>query len=1016
MKNRKILKALIALCIVSTHSLTAQISVLDWVNQIGSLEDDNGSHVAVDVLGNVYTVGEFGGTVNFDMGGGTSNLTAVGGSDIFIQKSDADGNFIWVRQMGGTANDKCESIVVDASGNVYTTGNFASIADFDPGAGVVNLNTAGGTDIFVQKLDANGDLVWVKRIGGTGNDNGSSIALDPIGNILITGRFEATPDFDPGSGTVNLTSAGSADSFILKLDAEGDFVWVRKIGGTGFDGAFAIMTDEVGDIYSTGIFSASVDLNPGSGSANFTSAGLADIYIQKLNSDGDFFWARRMGGSGQDFGACLTVDGSGNVYTTGIFVGTVDFNPGSGTQNLSSAGGDDIFVQKLNTMGNLVWAKRMGGSQADGGLSIALDSDNNVYTTGRFGGTVDFDPGLGTSSHSSAGSADIFIQQLNEDGNYIWSRRMGGSLFDQGLSVASDASGNVYATGYIQGTADFDPQTDDLISAGGQDVFIQKLSQCFPTAPSPDVLFLSELTGQCSVLEPSAPTASNGCGTTFIGTTNTIFPVITLGTTLVTWAYDDGNGNIITQTQDVVVTIDVVAPVADLASLPDVTEQCSVDIVLPPTSTDNCVGMVAGTTSTNFPIIEQGTTTIVWTFDDGNGNLATQNQIVTVTDSADPVANNTSLPDVFQCSEATVTAPTATDNCAGVLSGTTTTIFPITTPGNTVVTWTYDDGNGNIATQDQNIIIGDVIDPTPDVTSLPDVSECIEAFISAPTASDNCAGALTGATATSFPITEPGTTVILWTYDDGNGNVISQIQNVIIGDNLNPVPDVANLSELSAICEITASDAPAPTATDNCAGSITATTDIIFPITDLAITQLVWAYDDGNGNVLNQIQSLEWNPIDISTNVSDHVITANNATGTYQWLDCDNDNAPILGEIGQSFTAVVNGNYAVEISEDGCVDVSSCVLITTVGLASARFDVKLVAYPNPSSGVFTIEFDKPIDDARLTITDMQGRVVSSEQTINTDRAIVNLTEAQGFYLLTITNEKGQKTIRLIKQQ
>ncbi|MBI3135258.1 MAG: T9SS type A sorting domain-containing protein [Bacteroidetes bacterium] len=302
------------------------------------------------------------------------------------------------------------------------------------------------------------------------------------------------------------------------------------------------------------------------------------------------------------------------------------------------------------------------------------------------------------------------------------------------------------------------------------------------SAPVANLGSLADVTGSCSVSAPAAPTATDGCAGAITGTTATVFPVTAIGTTVVTWTYNDGNGNSVTQNQNIIVTN--VAPVADAASLADVTASCSVNMPAAPTATDDCSGAITGTTTTVFPVTAVGTTVVTWTYDDGNGNITTQDQNIIVTDAA-PVADAPSLADVTaSCSVNMPAAPTATDDCSGTITGTTTTVFPVTVVGTTVVTWTYDDGNGNITTQDQNIIVTDVA-PVADVASLADITNgCSVDTPAAPTATDDCAGTITGTTTTVFPVTTLGTTVVTWTYDDGNGNITTQNQNIIVTNTL----------------------------------------------------------------------------------------------------------------------------------------------------------------------------------------------------------------------------------------
>jgi len=200
---------------ISTNLYTQNIN-LEWTKSIGGL----GNSGAIDASGNVYTTGSFAGTVDFDPGSGVSNLTSSGGNDIFIQKLDANGNFIWVKQLGGISNDAGYSITTDASGNVYITGYFS----LNLGGGI---SSNGGYDIFIAKLDSNGNIVWIKSMGGTSSDYGESITTDASGNVYTTGFFYNTVDFNPGSGVSNLVSNGGYDIFIQKLDANGNFLWLN---------------------------------------------------------------------------------------------------------------------------------------------------------------------------------------------------------------------------------------------------------------------------------------------------------------------------------------------------------------------------------------------------------------------------------------------------------------------------------------------------------------------------------------------------------------------------------------------------------------------------------------------------------------------------------------------------------------------------------------------------------------------------------------------------------------------
>lgn len=388
--------------------------------------------------------------------------------------------FEWAGAIGGGSYDFGADIATDASGNVYSIGSVQGLAiDLDPGPLPFFVTGNGGYDTYILKVDANGYFLWAKTFGGTQNDVGLSLALDASGNIYIAGHFFGSTDFDPGAGVTTLTSNGDRDVFILKLDSDGEFLWAHSYGAAEDDYGYALALDDNGNVFITGKFEGTIDFDPGVGVNDLTSNGNEDSFIQKLDSDGNFLWARSFGGSSNDNGLGISIDAGGNVYTTGKFVGTVDFDPGVGTLDLSTGGTSfDIYIQKLDTDGNLLWAKVMGATNWDIGNAIVTDANGYVYTTGYFHFTVDFDPGAGTANLTASGEADVFVQKLDANGDFVWARSMGSSAGDSyGLTIDIDANGNVYTAGEFRGTVDFDPGAGIAYhsSNGLSDIYYQKL-------------------------------------------------------------------------------------------------------------------------------------------------------------------------------------------------------------------------------------------------------------------------------------------------------------------------------------------------------------------------------------------------------------------------------------------------------------------------------------------------------------------------------------------------------------
>lgn len=465
--------------------LTAQNNAYQWAVSYGGSSVDAGYSLGTDAMGNVYATGYFAGTVDFDPGPGTTNLGTTNGSDAFITKLDPLGNLVWAKNFTGSNNVKGLVIRIDGNQNVYTMGEFDVTVDFDPGVGISNISSFNNSkDIYISKLDAAGDFVWAKQLGGAATDAASDLFVDQAGNVYVTGSFNAPIDFDPGAGTAIVTPSGGSNIFIVKLDASGDFVWVKNFGGTD-DAEFPyVSVDPIGNICLTGRFKGTVDFDPGAGISNLTANGTNfDLFVLKLDASGNFVWAESFGNTGLDIGNSIVNDAVGNIYLTGAFGGTVDFDAGPGTINLSSGASYNAFVLKLNESGATLWAKMLGGSSQIIGRSVRLDASGNVYSFGDYSGTSDFDPGAGVSNLGTNGGGDVYISKLDPAGDFVWAKNLGGSNLDRVYGGAVDVFGNVLATGDYFGTADFDPGAgvSNFTPNGVSDIYIVKLG-CNPSS------------------------------------------------------------------------------------------------------------------------------------------------------------------------------------------------------------------------------------------------------------------------------------------------------------------------------------------------------------------------------------------------------------------------------------------------------------------------------------------------------------------------------------------------------
>lgn len=462
-----------------SSSIFSQVINLEWAYSSGGNSYDNGRAIVSDASGSIYIIGTFQSTVDFDPSPAFFNLTSNGINDVFIKKMDINGVLIWAVSIGNTQDDYGHSIALDAAGNVYVTGTFEGTVDLDPGAGTANYTSNGLEDIFTLKLDANGNFVWANSFGGTMSDVSNSIALDGMDNVYTTGKFEGTIDLDPSAGTSNFTSNGASDIFVQKLDAAGSFIWANSIGGALGDNSHSIDTDAAGNVFITGLYQGMVDFDPGVATFNVASAGDFDAFVQKMDPTGGFLWVTTIGDVTSDGGQAITIDISDNVYSTGVFQGTVDFDPSGTNFDITSNGDYDSYIQKLDNNGVFVWATSIGGVTPDGGHAITTDAAGNVYSAGVFQGTVDFDPSGAIFNLTSNGDYDVYVQKLDGNSNLDWSISFGSAVSDFCKAITIDPSDNIYIAGPFENTIDFDPSAtvSNVTSVGSADAYIVKYNQ-----------------------------------------------------------------------------------------------------------------------------------------------------------------------------------------------------------------------------------------------------------------------------------------------------------------------------------------------------------------------------------------------------------------------------------------------------------------------------------------------------------------------------------------------------------
>jgi hypothetical protein len=354
-------------------------------------------------------------------------------------------NWAWAKSSGGTGDVYGYSTTTDALGNIYVTGHYSSSSIT---FGTFTLTNAGDADVYIVKYDASGNVTWAKSAGGTGGDRARSISTDASGNVYVTGMYGDSPSITFGTFTLTNALAVNDDFFIVKYDASGNVIWARGAGGMGNDYGYSTTSDAFGNVYVTGFYSSSTITF---GTFTLTDAvGYYEMFIVKYDVLGNVLWAKGAGATGNGYGYSTATDATGNVYVTGCYTyPSITFGTFTLT-NTDTIGRNNMFIVKYDSSGNELWAKSAGGWGDDfGGYSTATDASGNVYVTGLYtSSTITFGTFTLTNADPIGNLGDIFIVKYDATGNVLWAKGEGGTGYDGANSISTDASGNVYVTGF----------------------------------------------------------------------------------------------------------------------------------------------------------------------------------------------------------------------------------------------------------------------------------------------------------------------------------------------------------------------------------------------------------------------------------------------------------------------------------------------------------------------------------------------------------------------------------------
>ena len=433
--------------------------------------------MAMDGSGNIYTVGIFNQTTDFDPGPDLYEKTPSGQDDIFLSKFNMDGVWLWTNVIGGSGEDVGYDVEIDGSGGVVICGYFTNKVDFDPGPDTENIYSEGYMDAFIVRFDPSGNFSWVITWGSGSTDWASAFDVDGQGRIDVAGSFAGSVDFDPGDGT-DIHTSTNVDIFLIQFDSSGTYIWGTHWGDFNPITASAVAANSADRIIVLGQFKGTVDFHPGDPAENFTSKGDYDVYLNEISAGGEYLDTFTWGGSGEDSANDIFVFNNGYVFITGEFEGTVDFDPGEGTSFRTADGTKpDAWLTALDSNGDFEWVRSWGGLGADKGYGVYAAPAGFVYVVGAFEETADFDPTGSTDYRESAGETDSFIVRYSGDGDYECVKSWGGASIDCPVDVIHHGSGKVWISGFFRGDVDFDPGIGEEwhSAVGNIDSFLSKI-------------------------------------------------------------------------------------------------------------------------------------------------------------------------------------------------------------------------------------------------------------------------------------------------------------------------------------------------------------------------------------------------------------------------------------------------------------------------------------------------------------------------------------------------------------
>ena len=966
------LKKLTFLLMLGLGTLASKAQTFEWAKQFGDSANILYSGTGVDDARNVYCWGKINPTKTLDMDPGAGTQMLPQGSNGFISKLDPSGNFLWGKEIIRYANvGKC---AIDPTGNIYSAGTFSNNITIDPQS---NFQLSGGTkNVFIARWDSAGTLLWGKKIEGI--DIMNKIITDASGAIVITGTIASgsTVDFDPGTDSFWVTSAKSS-TYVLRLDAAGNFESAFLLRGTTVD----VFLDPAGNYYIPITVVDSIDVDPGPDTVVLRGSQTNNChYIIKYDASGQFKWLKTFKSTyvSSIYVSSINVDPSGNVYVTGAFVDTVDFNSGGTPMVLTDPNFGHTYVAKINEQGQTVWAKKIPAGYYESG---AVDALGNYYLTVAFNGIIgplDVDPGPGTVLLETKDKAN-YILKLSPAGEFIWVTLTHGNFWE--LSILVNGSGEVFSSGTFLKTVDFDPGTDSFYQDAkySKDIFIVKMSQ-----DSCDNIVL----GIDSIHDVSC------------SSTGYISSYIHGGQTPYTYIWDSTahavNDSVAAPVNGGTYTLSVIDGIG-------CAKQITLLIQAPKTGNVPDLNAFLASRGRVVPGLSQSmrvhVSNDVCASTSGSVTLVKDNRVSLsqISPAPDSVSGDSLTWKFSNLVYATPFIPSFVATASTGLTFQDTVIFRLVA---------YDSlGDSDSSNNQREYVFFVFASYDPNDLQVNPGGQCEPAYV----------------------LKDRKLTYTVRFQNTGN----YKATNVFVLDSLSHDLDINSLKIVAKshpqlaievlpgnVINFRFDDINLPDSNQDESGSHGFFVFDISPKPGLAeftvIENKVGIYFDFNAPVItNTVKNTYINKMpSLLVTQTGKTLTATDGAVSYEWVDCA-DNTPVPGANQKSFTPAKSGTYFVRVNMQECAMVSECFAVQMTGVGSI-FQQQTDVYPNPSNGELTVNLARSFSQVEVSVNDMQGRLVQQHSGEGQNFSFM-LNTVPGIYLVSVRTDEGVAVFKVIRK-